>query len=346
MKKAFFIALLAFAMPLVISAQTPIQSFVLTEIDDCLYHITVSFEDELYMDETIQFVLKRTSAPASEVFNISDNLPANLQSWSGEVEFFIAIPDGSYKFATKFAGGPVTSTNFTVSGCDIDDDYPNTGSYDYYAYAFEGESGKTEMGFPDVDIDVDEVQPGLARVSVARGNFTEDMEITTSISSEMEAGGALASATFGHLEDVASRAEEQIIYFAFPAGYYKVKTKLEGEINDDTWPEYGEVVLLEDEIFHLNSSLFSNPLLRTDNESEEMETEEEILIFPNPSDGNFHISNISGIKEIRVYSVDGRLVYRSEDQRTDFYIQNTGTYYLNVISEDDSKFCQQIQVIK
>ena len=62
-----------------------------------------------------------------------------------------------------------------------------------------------------------------------------------------------------------------------------------------------------------------------------------LSIYPNPSNGIFHFSNDDLIEEVTVYDVSGRRIRSNYSNNDGLIIDHTGIYFVNVISQGQSK---------
>jgi hypothetical protein len=78
---------------------------------------------------------------------------------------------------------------------------------------------------------------------------------------------------------------------------------------------------------------------------ESTQLQEEINIFPNPSNGVFQVSiNLENLKSLRAYSILGQLKKESKfTNKIDLSNLECGLYFLEIITKDDNRIIRKIE---
>ncbi|HKR06252.1 MAG TPA: T9SS type A sorting domain-containing protein [Bacteroidia bacterium] len=113
------------------------------------------------------------------------------------------------------------------------------------------------------------------------------------------------------------------IDFRFRANNQRIKVSLVATLDGDT------VQVIEGILYKQNSRLAN---VNT-------EEDDEIIIYPNPSDGKVTIESPDIIDEIKITNESGQLIYQVKPNETDFSLQleEAGVYFVQVTSTDKAE---------
>lgn len=78
--------------------------------------------------------------------------------------------------------------------------------------------------------------------------------------------------------------------------------------------------------------------------NENFETKANIAVYPNPSVGNFNITNSEGIKTVRAFDLLGKEVNVNSISNNQFSIENKGIYFLKVIFQNGEETSSKISI--
>jgi hypothetical protein len=78
--------------------------------------------------------------------------------------------------------------------------------------------------------------------------------------------------------------------------------------------------------------------------NENFGTKANVAVYPNPSVGNFSITNSEGIKTVRAFDLLGKEVNVNSISNNQFSIENKGIYFLKVIFQNGEETSSKISI--